>query len=53
MGEVPGIRTSLKLLVAHDIINFLYVQDLILAGKMKMKKKSEQKRETLINVKKF
>ena len=38
MGEVSGIVAYLNSFVYH-VINVLYVQDLVLASKMKMKKK--------------
>ena len=49
IGEVSGIVTSLNAFV-YDVINFLYLQDLVLVNEMKMKK---WKKGNLINVKRF
>ena len=43
MGQVSGIVAYLNSFVYHAI-NVLYVQDLVLASKMKMKKKGIKKR---------
>ena len=50
MRQVSGIVASLNTFV-YNVLNFLYVQDLVLASKMRFKKMG--KRENLINVKKI
>ena len=50
MRQVSGIVASLNTFV-YNVLNFLYVQDLVLASKMRIKKMG--KRENLINVKKI
>ena len=42
MGEVSGILASLNAF-AYDVIKFLYVQDLVVASKIKMEKKKKKK----------
>ena len=50
MRQVSGIVASLNTFV-YNVLNFLYVQDLVLASKMRIKKMG--RRQNLINVKKI
>ena len=52
MGEFSGIVAFLNAFV-HDVINLLYVQDLVLASKIKMKKKMGIKKININKCKEF